>query len=350
MAKGGMKVKKQSKNIQDQELTELFQQMIDPNKADKEVIFPKYEKLSSKIVMVARYLSTLATGPVAKTFTDVDFETINEKGEEILTNVKSFSCTMDNINEHWADFKDCMSIKEIIMLQSYLAEYKQYISDKDNLSDHWIKRMPMGTKVLKFSNLDLYLLWNDPRMTEELKKYILTVFNGLYRASLEVYQINTSPDVDIERFSEVLTEAIAKVQQVPELNRCRTAFKKIRESVDLLQENFNGYFKDFVQSQNPSTIIESFIIDVSSQQQSSPQLTREFRQIIRYYQKMSNQNNVKDPNIKKLFSALDDRMTVLENSHKRKNKNSTSTTDNTDTAVGNKDATSATDNTDTAAE
>jgi hypothetical protein len=325
MVKSG-KVKTQVKALQDHELTELFQQMIDPNKADKEVIFPKYEKLSAKITMIARYLSTFATGPVANTFSDVDFETINKKGNEILTNVKSFTCTMDNINEHWAAFKDCMSIKESIMLQSYLSEYKQYINDKDNLSDHWIKKMSMGTKVFKFSNLDLYLLWNDTRMTEDLKKYILTVFNGLYRASLEVYQINTSPDVDIERFSEVLTEAIAKVQQVPELNRCKTAFKKIRESVDLLQENFNGYFKDFVQSQNPSTIIESFIVDVSSKQKSSPQLTREFRQIIRYYQKMSNQSNIKDPNIKKLFSALDNRMTVLENSHK--NKNNTDSVDN----------------------
>ena len=85
--------------------------------------------------------------------------------------------------------------------------------------------------------------------------------------------------------------------------RCEKAFKKIEESVDLLKENFNGYYKDYVQTQNQMIIMESFVTDVAKNTKADPETTREFRQIISYYRKMAGQQ-IKNPPMKQLFDKI----------------------------------------------
>jgi hypothetical protein len=119
--------------------------------------------------------------------------------------------------------------------------------------------------------------------------------------SKTVYKTLTSPDVDVKEFSKAIISSISQVKkQIP---RCEKAFARIEQSVSLLEGNFDGYYKDFIQSQNPSTIIESFVIDVSQSSGGDAQTTRQFRKIISYYQKAT-QGKIKDPKIKKVFDML----------------------------------------------
>ena len=50
----------------------------------------------------------------------------------------------------------------------------------------------------------------------------------------------------------------------------------------MLEDNFDGYYRESVEAANPSIIIENFIVDVSVNQQPSASLTGEFRRIIMF--------------------------------------------------------------------
>ncbi len=176
-------------------------------------------------------------------------------------------------------------------------------------------------------------------MTADVKKYILIWLNLIYISTLEIYNVSTSPDVDIERFSEILINAITQVQRQPELHRCNKAFAKIKNSVGLLQNNFSGYYKDFIQSKNPSTIIESFVIDVSNNESADAQTTREFRKIIAYYSKVSHQSKVRDPKVQKLFDVLQDKVSLLEKSNRKATKDDEDAAESEDTEVTHDDPT-----------
>lgn len=313
------RVKVKAKNVQDPELTIMFQQMVDPEQADSEVVFPKYLTVRQKISAVARFLETLATGPIAEAAPDIDMSEILDKAHAMRDQLVEHQYTKDEISTKWHSFKDTMPVQECIMICSYLSPYKADLQDKDNLSGRWITRMTLGTHVFPDMEFDLYLLWNRDNIfnSEQLKKYILTLFSMLYRTTHDIYQITTSPDIDIDKFSVILIDAIKRVQQQPELSRCGMAFRKISESVEMLKDNFSGYYKDFIQSKNPSTIIESFVLDVAENQQGSAELTRQFRKIISYYRKISQQNRMNNPDVKKLFNVLEGRISALEKNDRR---------------------------------
>ena len=116
-------------------------------------------------------------------------------------------------------------------------------------------------------------------------------------------------DVDVKKISSVIVSSISNAKKhVP---RCEKAFKKIEESVLLLENNFNGYYKDFLQSNGPTSILEGFIMDVSKNSEIDTQTTYQFRKIISHYRKMSS-GKITDPRINKLFKTLNHNLDLLD--------------------------------------
>ena len=132
------------------------------------------------------------------------------------------------------------------------------------------------------------------------KKYILTVFHHTYVIGNNLYQILNSPNIDIKKFSSILIKEIGKMKgNIP---KCKEAFSIIEESVDLLETNFDQYYRDSVESENLGLIMENFIGDVLKQQKPSAVLTNQFRKIIMFIKKLSSGN--KDPMVQQLFKLL----------------------------------------------
>ena len=141
----------------------------------------------------------------------------------------------------------------------------------------------------------------------------------VYKDLFAIYQLVTSPDVDIDKFADVLMGAIDQLKKQPGLHRCDNAFKRISASVELLKGRFSNYYRESVASANPTIIIESFIVDVSNQGGADARLTREFRQIINHMNKVSEQSGRnKDPAIQKLFSMLNKNFDIMERGTKSK--------------------------------
>ena len=214
------------------------------------------------------------------------------------------------ICEEYKKLKDNNAIKIIILTCKNLISYSDKLSVCPGFDDSFIARIPgFDFTPFPFSTLNIKRIWAATGITVRVKKYIFTVLKVVFDISHKVYDTITSPDVDIAEFSKSIISSISQVKKA--IPRCEKAFAKIEESVGLLNGNFNTYYKDFVQSQNPSTIIESFVIDVSNSGGADPQTTRQFRKIINYYRKATN-GKIKDPKIKKVFEMLNANFNMMD--------------------------------------
>lgn len=297
------KVKIVKKAVKDQQMVDMFNTMISGD-GDAEIMEKKEKELHSLISLIKNIMLGFANGPF-------------KKFDEYVKNCAEFEAFATELNEltnvKYKELKSHQLIKQLVLVCRELVVYAQYLNP-DNLQDKWILDHPgLMFEPFAFTTLDLKHIWNNEKATPTVRKYIMQVLSLMFNKCHQVYKIITSPDVDVKKFSMVIIQSINKVRTAPELSRCKEAFDKIEESVNLLENNFDDYYKDMIQSENPNTIIENFIVDVSQGQNMNLSLMRQFRQIINFYKKQSAKNGkIKDPKIKSLFDSLTSKMDIIE--------------------------------------
>jgi hypothetical protein len=309
------------------ELQNLFEQMTGSSNAEPDVIIPKILNLKRNLV---RYIKTLdifinfnfscdkndveidVWQKEFKDFIDTLLNSVNidikKKYDEHNINqiLELQNLSEEEINESYKKLKENKDIKKIIISCSELSNYKVHIEDKNKLNGNFIKREPgLTLKPLNFSELDLKLLWN--YINEKEKKIVLSIIHYMYDIGYEIYDIISSPDIDIKKFSSILVNAISNLRkQIP---RCDKAFDIIENSVGLLEKKFKGYYKSSVIAENPSIIMENFVIDVSTTQKTSPLINSQFKKIANYLR--SKNQNTNNPKLKSLFGLLDSNLEKL---------------------------------------
>ena len=302
-------------------LNDMFSQMTGSENADPDIIIPKLCNLNNLLIKYSKVYKLLLTfkdfidnfQECESNFTEISNFITNL--ENIITDSSKFteeilkSWPSDNINALYKQFKINKAVQDIIITSSNLGKYKRYLIDINNLGDDFIKREPgLSFKPIAFTGLDLKILWSSDKLSNMAKKYILSIISHTYNTGHKIYQLITSPDIDIKKFSEVLIKNIEKMKkQIP---RCNKAFDIIANSVHLLEDNFGGYYKTSVEAENPSIIIESFIIDVSMSQKANATVTTQFRKIIMFMKRQS--ANSKDPRVSKLFKILNSQFNMME--------------------------------------
>lgn len=320
-----VKVVKQKTNPDDKkDLMTMFSQLTGSCDAERDVIIPKINKIYKNIVEYNRLFNILLNfEPFTKYFSDYSFwfDDVSTFLKELIVstntdiNVKYDDPTyligpyhaMDDakLNAFYKDLKDNGQIKKIIISGNNLSLYKKHLLDND---DAFIYREPGLVLIpLVFTNLDLKIIWGS-EVNDKAKQFIISILKHCYNIGIDMYDIITSPDVDIKKFSKILIESISQMKkQIP---RCDKAFKIIENSVSLLEKNFKDYFRGSVEAGNPSIIIESFIVDISTSQKASPVVANEFRKIAAFLKANASQKN--DPKVQKLFSMLNTQFTSLD--------------------------------------
>lgn len=304
-----------------QMLNSMFDQMTGTSHADPEIIFPKYMDLRQKLEKFCKVFKLLLN--MKNFITDFpeckeglgEIQAFIEKTEKEMnslfdpTKVNKNEIEKKEINEAFNKLKESHSVQQIIITSSSLGKHKKYIENSASLSDEFIRREPgLSMTPIPFSSIDLKKIWVSDKFNEMIKKFILSILSHAYKIGYEIYDIVTSPNVDIKKFSHVLINNIGMLKkQIP---RCDKAFDIISDSVKMLEGNFKNYYKTSVEAENPSIIIESFIVDVSMKQKSNANITRQFRKIIMFMKKKSANN--KDPRVKKLFSILNSQFSLME--------------------------------------
>lgn len=348
------------KAMDDPELQDLFNQMVGASDPDPSIVAPKYEAILSDCkAIVSIFDATFANtdaipGTIKnefnKAFSEIkqfvtdafeEFQTltlaknngivagaqvldINKDPKQLEKKLLSLDYGYDakELGEVYKKLKESTALDKIIVavrdLRTVVEEDKKYhkktvhdIEDKTKLSDGFISKYDSDSLQLvpSISKLDFKMMWMHEDIDYNLKKRIVFALHLILKRGTNIVQNIMSPDIDVEKFSSILVDNIDKVRKhVP---RCDKAFNKIKQSVQMLKNNFSGYYKDFVISKNPGIIVENFVLDVAEGSKADPETTRQFRRIVQFYQeKMRGQ--VKDPKIQKIFDLVGENLNILE--------------------------------------
>ena len=360
MPKQGGKMSTAKKTMKDPELLDMFNQMCGAGDPDPAIAVPKYDQLIDESKKIVKMLRAFAISPFAGVFrkdygasfdeiinfcegADVILEehTLQESDNGIASGDKLSNLNADHglmaqyiasinskydlqeLGEVYPSLKECAPVQEIIMITKNLktvlmmemerTKSKHHdLEVKNNLSMSFITHCEGDSLTLfNFSGLDFkQISYDEQSLTHNLQAYMLYFLHILYKRGLEIVRLITSPDIDVDKFSQILVDNIGEVKK--HIPRCDKAFDKIASSVDLLKGNFDDYYKDFVISQNPGVIIENFVGDVAKSSKADAQTARQFRTIVQFYKKRMQSQAIDDPKVKKILSMVGSNLDILD--------------------------------------
>lgn len=325
---GKVKVKQLKKVVGDVNIGGMFEEMMGIKDAEKDIIIPKFVFVRNTVRYICKvfhqfckmihndfpeYADSLKE---IQKFADDMKESIYLTGDKDETEDAYNALTKEEMNGLYRKLKENGYVKKLVLMCSRLKQYSGNFSDPNNLKENFVNQEPgLSFVIFDFSTLDLKLLWSNHKIKPTVKKYILSVLAKLYQHSHAIYKCITSPDVDVEQFTEVLIKAIGDLKKQPQLHRCNNAFRRIEQSVHLLRDKFDDYYRESIASENPDMLVMNFIVDVSNQGGANASLAREFRQIIKYMHEVSQKTGKsKDPNVQKIFKMLNNNFSMMERS------------------------------------
>lgn len=336
MARGGGRVKtikaKNGLGSDAKDLSAVFGQIFgESGNMDFDIALDKLNKLKSNISRVKKLLESFSKTIYSKVLS-------NGNGEE-TPEVRNYKKNMEGFIEDckyisdWSEFgknpnevisfyrvcKEHKISKDCISMCRKLIKFKKNLEDIENLSDDFIKSSKLkDLQLFTFCNFDIKYIYVYGNIDESAKKYLLIFLSMILKSTKEIFDVITSPDVDIDKISKIVIDVIASTKKM--LPRCSKAFSKLESSMDLLKNNFSEYYKDFVSTKDQTTIITNFIADCTKEENEKAdnnsgkmdlELTRQFMEITNFFRKQS-AGKIKDPAINQLLSFLDKQFRSLD--------------------------------------
>lgn len=318
------KVKMIKSTVDTKDLNDAFGQLFGQgDNMDFEIAMDKLNKLRSNISRVTKFLESFHKSILCKVLSE------SEETSVYKSSVENFIKDCREISE-WSEFgrnplevgvfykkcKDSKTVGDCISICRSLNKYKKSLGE--DLSDDFIKSS--STKdllIFPFCDFDVKFLYVYGNIDDSVKKYILIFLSVLLKSTKEIYEVITSPDIDIDKVSKIVVDVIGSTKKM--LPRCGKAFAKLESSMDLLKRNFADYYKDFLSTKDQSTIITNFISDCTKEEveksddsgKSDIELTRQFMEITNFFRKQS-AGRVKDPAIAQLLEFLDKQFESLD--------------------------------------
>ena len=299
------------------DIQHYFNQMVGSEKADPDIVLPKYKELIANMKTIMHQLKSFSNDILVKIedqkmcVADIDTY-VASIGELIGTTVPDEKFDPEN----YTIIKDHDLIQTFIVLCSNLSDIHAHLKkewvdvDKKFMhrySNHEFTPFP-------FAKVDFKRMWMvDGESNPPLREYIFILLSKLLKTSHRIYKIVTSPDVDVSKLSKIIVSALSGLRK--HLPRCGKAFNKIEESVSMLESNFDGYYMDFVQSKDSTNIFTSFIGDVADNCDSDPQLIFQCRKIVNFYRRNAQKkvaNGEVSPEKNKMFDTLMKNYNILE--------------------------------------
>jgi uncharacterized protein YfbU (UPF0304 family) len=327
-------IKQVPEGIDEREMMHIFQQLAgDPSKLDPEIVQDKYNRLHESLSrcnkLMRKFKVAILDRLVTKIGHDVYFDQEVANLVRFLDNAEAYldeKITPENMIPIYQAMKESFVVEEYLKVCKALRQGDSCLKDRTNLQDSFIRKAIGDELVLfdfckiNFKHLFSHILEENLSSREEVagsKTYILLTLNMLYITTQDIYNLVSSPDVDIDKLSEIIIQAIkAARKQIP---RCDKAFRMIEESVDMLKSGMNGYYKNFVATGNPTVIFENFINDLSGDLHIDTKTMGQFKRIIFFFRKksegMPKQNSEQ---LNGVFSMLDKIMSQIDKDDMKK--------------------------------
>lgn len=329
MSKVKVKKLKVAVGSADDDLAEMFNQMIGTGTVNLTIAYPRYVRIKALCSRLVQACELLATSAIIRQYAQFQpqFETLSKYCVGAKSGIASvFSVDLEKhmwnldaasaeekaaFSESYAAAKKSALVNGFIRTLDNLTPYKHYLQDPKKINYKFIPDIP-GTEWCPFPfapAVNIKEIFN--QVETRTNMLICTVLSKVYELSHQLWVELQSPDIDVDEFVGLLMRRIDEIQLQPELSRCRGAFAKIKDSVSLLKNNFTDYYRDFLQTGNNTIIMEHFVLDVSKSTSADARTIHEFRTIINYYRKMA-KAQVNDPKVKTLLDSLNRTMEEFE--------------------------------------
>ena len=312
------------KGMKNEEWYGMFMQLLG-DEVDVNIVYPKYVDIYHYINKLLKNLSKFSKEDtfLLKVFPDLDksLKEIRYFIIEFRQHLGKCVTKEEMVKEGGRDnsylkLKNSDYIKNIIILMRNLKQYKDFIENdvliKQDLKycERFIQVFPGIELVLfPFSSFELKHLWEDRIITNKIKEYILICLGKFYIFCKKIVDLTLSADVDVKGFSGAVGKQLDLARK--QIRGCDKAFYEIKNSLNMLENNFNGYYRDVIRSHNPNILVENFVLDVAKSQEYDAKTTRQFKRILKHYQK-SAEGKLKDPKLKTLLNALGRNISLLE--------------------------------------
>jgi hypothetical protein len=319
------------KTVKNSELTEMFNQMLGLGAINMQIVFPKYRAIMEACTTIIRVFKKFnEDSPIYDMLPDmVKYRSkIKDFVETATVELKLFTVDYPNpyqlseeqkkqFSELYNTIKKSKLIESLIRTCNNLAVYHDSLTGS-NTNDEFIVRMADSFKPFAFVDLDIrefvvdlrYRYKDNSRYRTSCSNLLMIVMSKIYNLTYTIYQQVTLPDIDVDVFVNILMDNLGEIKkQIP---RCNKAFNKLVSSVQLLKTNFNGYFADFVRSNDPSIFMQNFIIDVSTSTDIDAETTRQFRQIMMFYKSKLPAKLATNPQAKFLFDQMAKQLDKLD--------------------------------------
>jgi hypothetical protein len=255
---------------------------------------PEYEVFRSQIKKFCAEASERIKTIFNMDFSDYEWNLSLVSGEQL----ENFSVAYDKMK------KDEL-LRVFISMCNQLVVYRVHFENPAEFNYRFITSMAGAEWMpFPFTKLNLKQIFSSKDLGENTIGFFMMVLNKAYTYSRRLYDELQSPDIDVDAFVDIITKNIDNIQRQPELHRCRDAFKKIKESIALLKTNFNGYYRDFVNTSDSTIIMQHFILDVSKNTTADAKISSQFRTIIGYYRKLASEQQM-NPTMKAFMDQVD---------------------------------------------
>jgi hypothetical protein len=314
--------------MNDEDLSDMFNQMLGTGSVNLNIAYPRYKRVLGLCEQLIKLFELLASASfmnsASMSAAKTQLTAFCEHSRVRLAAIFSIdfadyewnlSLVEDDLRKKFTEVYEEMKrsdlVNTFVILCDRLIPYKRHFIDVDKLNPKFIMAIP-GVEWCPFPfvalNLkDLFLSGISPNT----KTFFMTILNKSYEFSRKIFEEIQSPDIDVDQFVDLIMRNIDELQCRPELSRCKDAFQKIKESVHLLKDRFNGYYRDFISTKDSTIMMQHFILDVSKSTSANVKVTHQFRTIISYYRKIA-QNQITNPKIRAVFEKINESLATLE--------------------------------------
>lgn len=326
------KVKVKSKSIGNKDdnakLGEIFNTMMGAENLPLDIIIPKYEEMNNELTKIHSAYSNILYRKIFEAGMNDDLKSSRDKFMEDLKSILDsvdttkivFSKehlnyeieTPDEVKtaicEQYKKFTKHEVITQILIVLKHLANHKESVRSVKKLDGAFLVEA-YDFKPFEFCPVNVSYLYVNG--SEAVQRDILMSLSIIYKASSSFYKSYNKPDIDVSQFSEIIMGYMGELKK--RIPRCGKAFDRIEKSVGMLNSNFKKYYKEFSITGDKSIMITSFISDVSKNTKVDADLARQFRDIIKFYKKMSaNSPASKDDRLKFMFDSVDKHLDNLD--------------------------------------
>lgn len=316
--------KDQFEALKSQNVIDQFVRMvgIKQNKISIIMSYPKYLEYKKAITKILTVLKIMVDNIILEPYPDyksnlliflskVNLEKIFYFKTDIFSDMeiacghadysKLIPSDLDAFYKCYGELIESNLIKFIIVMYKYLIPHKEHIVNAQALSDKFL--LSFGNMFKPLPNVDINFKEIYMNANKSGRELVLNILNKLFVNGNAVYELYTSPNYDMEDIVEFMTKNIEMIRkQIP---RCDRAFDEILKSVHLLKNNYKTYFREYKQTENPLSMIESYIKDVYSKVEGDSVLAGQFQTIINYFRKkVTESGKMNDPKIAELFSHI----------------------------------------------